>query len=346
MKRLSIIVPVYNVEPYIERCLRSLEDQDIPKDDYEIICINDGSPDDSRGVVLHLQEEFKNIILIDQENQGVSHARNNGINNATGRYVLFIDSDDYIQTKSLSSVLKDVYAHDTQVSFLGYTILDENNIVQKVRKYDVDKDKEYQGIDAYFISRSGQTDPDSMVAVLFERNFLNINNLRYLPDVPFLEDGEFIARILCLAERCIFNSIPFYQRTTRPGSATNSKLFQSEKATNGFLLAAGNLKRFQEELKMNGKPKVFLNQPILKFVILSVDSSIESRSYKRFVDTVRTLKTLGLKRVILEGCNSEYRFLGKVFNVSPYLAALTLIIYPRINRWFPFNFDTKKIIGR
>jgi glycosyltransferase involved in cell wall biosynthesis len=64
MKHLSVIVPMYNVEPYVERCIRSLEEQDIPREDYEIICINDGSPDDCRGVVKRLMIEFDNLILM------------------------------------------------------------------------------------------------------------------------------------------------------------------------------------------------------------------------------------------------------------------------------------------
>ena len=79
MKRLSIIIPMYNVASYVERCIRSLENQDIPKEDYELICINDGSPDNCKEIIVRLQKEFSNIILIDQENQGVSRARNNGV---------------------------------------------------------------------------------------------------------------------------------------------------------------------------------------------------------------------------------------------------------------------------
>ena len=77
--QLSIIIPMYNVAPYVERCIRSLEDQDIPRNEYELICINDGSPDNCREIVEQLQLEFSNIVLINQINQGVSVARNNGI---------------------------------------------------------------------------------------------------------------------------------------------------------------------------------------------------------------------------------------------------------------------------
>ena len=85
MKLLSVIIPIYKVEPYIERCLRSLLNQDLSKEDYEIICVNDGSPDNCREIVKRLQKEFENIILIDQENQGVSIARNKGADEEIGR---------------------------------------------------------------------------------------------------------------------------------------------------------------------------------------------------------------------------------------------------------------------
>jgi glycosyltransferase involved in cell wall biosynthesis len=67
--RLSIIIPAYNVADYIEKCIRSLEDQDIPKEDYEIIVTKDGSPDDCQAIIERLQKEFTNIVLINQENQ-------------------------------------------------------------------------------------------------------------------------------------------------------------------------------------------------------------------------------------------------------------------------------------
>ena len=94
MKRLSVVIPMYNVEPYVERCVRSLLQQDLPLDDYDIICVNDGSPDRSGEIVERLQKEYSNIILINQQNQGVSGARNRGIHEADSKYVLFSETDD------------------------------------------------------------------------------------------------------------------------------------------------------------------------------------------------------------------------------------------------------------
>jgi glycosyltransferase involved in cell wall biosynthesis len=337
MKQLSIIVPIYNIEPYVERCIRSLEDQDIPKDDYEIICINDGSVDNSRKVVLSLQKEYDNIILIDQENQGVSQARNNGIDKACGKYLLFIDADDFVDVNSFGCVLKNVNKQEAQVSFLSFTILNEDETINERILYQNDTSKIYPGIEAYFVARDvGGNVPDRMTGVLFKRDFINEHDLRYLPDVPYLEDGEFIARILCLAERCIMDGNSFLQGTTRPDSASSLKSFYSAKATKGFLLAASNLKKFQKTQNLDDKQKEFLNQPIVKYVLLAINSSMGWRSFRKLVSTIKTLKNLEFRRVELEGCNRDYHSLGKVYNLSPYLSPLALILYPRINRLFKF----------
>ncbi len=193
MKRLSIIVPIYNVEPYLERCLRSLENQDIPRNDYEIICINDGSPDGSRGIVIRMQKEFNNIILIDQDNQGVSRARNNGIDIASGKYLVFIDPDDYVDPYSFDRILKNADEHEAQVSFLGFTVLNDNGIMRNEVFNEIYTGKIYPGTEAYYLTRgNGQIDPDRMWAVLLNTEFCNQYKLRYLPDVPYLEDGEIL----------------------------------------------------------------------------------------------------------------------------------------------------------
>ena len=130
MKRLSVVIPMYNVEPYVERCIRSLLQQDLPLNDYEIICVNDGSPDRSGEIVERLQKEYSNIILINQQNQGVSRARNRGIHEAGSKYVLFIDPDDYIRENTLNMVLK-MPKVKTPVSFLGFTFLNSDGSVRQ-----------------------------------------------------------------------------------------------------------------------------------------------------------------------------------------------------------------------
>lgn len=333
MKRLSVIIPIYNIEPFVERCIRSLEDQDIPRDEYEIICINDGSRDNSREVVLRMQKEFNNIILVEQENKGVSCARNSGMNKACGRYLLFIDGDDYVETNTFKRILNNTESHKAQVSFLGITILNEFGTISSTIYDESYASEVYTGLEAYSKPRIGvRQDPDRIYAVLFESEFININKLRFLPDVPYLEDGEFITRILCIADRCIFDGHSFYQRTTRLGSATNSELFSSDKATKGFLLAVCNLKRFQEDRSLNEERKKFLNQPIVKYVKLSVDSSTGWMLLRKLMSTVKTLRAIGFRKIKPDGCYGIYQVFVKAYNLSPYFGVVASVLYPRLTK--------------
>ena len=94
MPKVSVIVPVYNVEKYISRCLTSLVNQTI--DDLEIILVNDGTKDNSEQIIRQFKKDYKNIIYVKKENGGLSSARNFGLIYATGEYVAFLDSDDYV----------------------------------------------------------------------------------------------------------------------------------------------------------------------------------------------------------------------------------------------------------
>ena len=101
--KLSVIVPVYNVEPYLERCLDSIIQQSFR--DMEIICVNDGSTDGSLAILARYALTDDRIIVIDQKNQGLSSARNAGLDKAIGEYVLFVDSDDELAPQACSRLV-------------------------------------------------------------------------------------------------------------------------------------------------------------------------------------------------------------------------------------------------
>ena len=321
--RLSIIIPLYNVAEFIERCVLSLEQQDIAKEEYELIMINDGSPDNSREVVLGLMQQFKNIVFIEQENKGVSLARNAGIDKALGRYLLFIDPDDYIAPNRLKRVLKTAEDQDAQITFLGYRFLLEDNTVKKEILFNEYSNKLYVGIEAYPLSRGdGTTDPDRSVAILYERAFMNRYDIRYIADIPYLEDGEFLARVLCLATKCIFEGNPFYIRTTRPGSATHSRLFHSGRAIKGFVKSADNLFQFQQNKQLTSRQRIFLNQPICKFMLLAIYAGLNNDDGVKLKDVVADLKNKGLHKCPLKGCKKVYKRDGFFFNLSPWIYAV------------------------
>jgi len=323
-------MPIYNVAPYVERCILSLEDQDIPEEEYELICVNDGSTDNCREIIENLQKEFSNIVLINQENQGVSRARNNGIDKATGRYLLFVDSDDYVDPNSFARVLDYADRYNAQVTFLGFSDRNEEGKISNSIYYLKDKGLVRTGIEAYSMTRiNRQSNPDRIWAILFKRRFINENNLKFLPTVHYLEDGEILARILCLAERCVFEGYSFYQFTTRIGSATNSDLFQSEKAIQGFIKAAINLKQFQITTELTYEQKVFINQPVCKYTLLPLLSSLNNKV--RFNNVYKKLKDLGLTKCQTKGIYKTHMIDAHLYNISPILFYLyRKLVWPLI----------------
>ena len=111
MLTLSIIVPLYNSEKYLPKCLDSLLNQDIPEQDYELILVDDGSPDGSREIAEEYALRHSNIIVLTQSNKGTSGARNTGIRRACGRYLCFVDPDDFILENSFSVLIRRMEEH-------------------------------------------------------------------------------------------------------------------------------------------------------------------------------------------------------------------------------------------
>lgn len=117
-KLISIIVPIYNVEKYLPKCLDSVINQTY--ENLEIICVIDGSPDNSLQICMEYAEKDKRIIVIEQENQGLSGARNTGIATATGDYIIFVDADDWIELDTCEKALKSMEQFDSDVVIWSY----------------------------------------------------------------------------------------------------------------------------------------------------------------------------------------------------------------------------------
>ena len=135
--KLSVVIPVYNVEKYIEKCLGSLCGLEIAN---EIIVINDGSSDNSLEIIKKFKNEHENenIIIINQENKGISKTRNVGLRESKGEFIFFLDSDDWVETESFKKMLKENIEKDTDVDI----------IVGKETRYDENSGETWVGADA------------------------------------------------------------------------------------------------------------------------------------------------------------------------------------------------------
>lgn len=125
MKKLSFIIPLYNSAKWLEKCLFSILNQDIPEEEMEIICVNDGSPDNSADMAREIGKKHPCIIVLDQENQGPSGARNNGMRHATGKYLCFVDPDDYVESNVYGKLVQQMEDENLDMLRFNYQIVDE-----------------------------------------------------------------------------------------------------------------------------------------------------------------------------------------------------------------------------
>jgi glycosyltransferase involved in cell wall biosynthesis len=308
---------MFKVADYINRCIESLESQDIDKNLYEIICINDGSPDNCREIVENLQKKYSNIVLINQENQGVSMARNNGIAIAKGKYILPIDPDDYLVPNTFKRIANLVEADNYDVFYLGFEIFDVNEKSIWKTNYSKQEGETFSGVEGYFEPRGYDVkDPDRSVAILYKKQLLEDYNITYPKDVPYLEDGLFLAKVFAVATKVGFDNETFYQRTTRIGSATNSKLFHSEKAINGFINAINDLKLFSSIIKLNKQQQYLVNHVLAKFFLLCISPSVFSFKFKQYFKTIKKLKQSGIKNIETDGLRFHYKRHISFYNFS------------------------------
>lgn len=179
---ISIIIPVYNTEKYLDECLQSIIKQNIDCHDYEIICVNDGSTDESLEVLYRLKKNHptSNIIIINQENSGVCSARNAGINIAQGDYIWFIDSDDYIEKNVLAELKEKAYSANYDRIIFGHYYFTDNG-----EKHD----KKDMKINTLWF--------DSVVTrSIFKREFLLANNLYFrYPELTYGEDAIYMYEV-------------------------------------------------------------------------------------------------------------------------------------------------------
>lgn len=136
---MSVIIPVYNLEKYIERCVNSLLCQTHPFSKIEVILINDGSEDNSELECRKLAQRYDNIKVISKENQGVSAARNDGIKSAQGRYIMFIDGDDTISSETIASLVTFFDANFDKVDLITYNLIyiNEKNELSSHERYEI-----------------------------------------------------------------------------------------------------------------------------------------------------------------------------------------------------------------
>lgn len=207
--KLSIIVPCYNVEKYVEKCIVSLEEQDLPKNEYEILAYNDGSKDNTLTILEKLSSIYPNLIVASHKNKGLSGTRNRGIREAKGDYVWFVDSDDWVEENCLNDILSYLIEDIDVLAFNGF--IPEGGRVENSQCYNTKvTDKESLFIEGF---------ADAAQFYIYKRTFLLANNFFFKEGIKH-EDTLFTPITLHNVNNIVFYRTPVYHFLQRSGSIT------------------------------------------------------------------------------------------------------------------------------
>lgn len=214
---ISVIVPAYNIENYIERSIRSIMDQTYQN--LEIIIVDDGSKDSTGTIIDRLAKEDSRIIPVHKTNGGVSAARNTALDMVKGDYIGFVDGDDYIEKDMYERLLFNAIKYKADISHCGYQMVFPNRVDYYYDTKEIRIQNQYQGI--LDLIKADKVEP-GLCNKLYKRELIGENRLN--KEIKINEDLLFNYDIFKKSQKAIFEDIPMYHYIVRSNSAATSNI--------------------------------------------------------------------------------------------------------------------------
>ena len=317
----SIIVPVYKVEEYLERCVKSILDQTCT--DIEIILVDDGSPDKCPEICDCLQMKDNRIKVIHKENGGLSSARNAGLNAAKGDFILFVDSDDIIEADTCEK-FKYFINNDPDVDiFIG--LLKNVDGTYYSHRSDAVIGEVYKGSD-YFNLFNNSIIPCA-VASVYRRQFLCETN-RHFIEGRYHEDIDFTPKTYISANKIVYTGIEFYVRYIREESITQHK--DKRKNLQDMLFIARGLEVYAKSIPDKISKKYVLDNACMAYLSMFYEADIF-----QYKDAVLS-QYIDKKFVLTSAKSLRNRIKALIFCISPHA-------YVEINRKVKGINDTRQL---
>lgn len=268
--KVSVIVPVYNVEEYLARCLDSLVNQSLK--DIEIIVVNDGSPDNSQKIIDNYCKKYKNIKSFIKENGGVSDARNFGIEKAQGEYIAFVDGDDYVSNDMYQKMYDKAKLGNFDIVVCDLNYVYENGEIKrvssKIEKDTVDIKKTYVNMYPCVWNK------------IFKRELFN-TGIRFKKGVWF-EDVDFLYKIFPFIKNIGVVKEPFNQYVQREGSIT--KTF--DKRLYNYIDNWNGMVEYYKKNNLYEEYKLELEYCYVRYIYATFIKQACKYNYKDYMDAV------------------------------------------------------------
>lgn len=305
-EKVSIIVPVYNVESYLTECVNSLLNQIYSN--IEIILVDDGSVDNSGRICDQFAEKFDNVFSIHQENSGVSTARNKGLTYASGEYIHFVDADDCLDQNTYSSIIPLMELNGLEIAFFEFEWIHDDVASIKVDEIQA---KQINVLSGYEKVKIPLLYSGSACNCIFKRcSVKNKFNSKY----KLAEDTLFLVENLVKTDRIIFINVPFYKRRMRVGSASRSEYDQR------WITIIAAAEDIVSTLRQADKKYEEIGLFILCGKVYELIAKL-SMSYKKYPQDIKYVKAVLLRKYKSILCNRYIKFFNKVvfsaFVISP-----------------------------
>ncbi|MEG1563899.1 MAG: glycosyltransferase [Bacteroides sp.] len=305
--QFSVIIPAYNAAQYLVRCIESVANQDLPHDCYEAIVVNDGSTDDTTAVLTSLCYKYSFLRVIATVNGGLSKARNRGMEEATGEYLIFLDADDSIASHSFSTIYAEMTGSKLDMMLLNYVHIASNGTILP-GAYPMERNPSKIVSGRVFLLMDCY--PPMIPLYVYRSAFLKQNSLKMIP--IWHEDEEFTPRTIYLAQRIKYFAYVFYNYYQHADSYTNR--YNETHALN-MLAAMASLKQFRQTFCRNDKNAAcYFDNHIAVIVMRLFKNSIRKNETSQD-EMIRVLKVNGL--LPLKPQKSSFYFW--LFNTSPIL---------------------------
>jgi len=289
--KLSIIVPIYNVEQYLRKCVDSLLVQDY--EDYEIILVDDGSTDGCPQICDSYSDIYDNIRVVHQDNGGLSAARNAGLKEAKGEYVCFVDSDDYWQQNVLGGLMNQIERDQLDVLRFKYQNVNEKYEVFNPYKRDQRLDNDYSDVPTDGVSFLNSRMNTQCYAVMFIVRRTLLDGCTFTEGIYF-EDTDWTPRMLARAKRVASAETVVYNYLMREGSITNAVNRSKQKKVLGDKMhLIATLQQQAIDLKKSGKYNCWY-QDMISDTVVSVVSMLGVEFYEEKDSYLEQLQKLNI----------------------------------------------------
>ncbi|WP_343288432.1 glycosyltransferase [Turicibacter bilis] len=326
--KVSVIIPVYNVENYIRDCVESVVNQTL--DNIEIIIVNDGCTDHSINRIDDLIKS-NNLLIVNQENKGLSAARNIGLSYATGDYIAFIDSDDYIESNFIEMLYVNAVENNLDIAIGGYRKLFSNGEFLPDKRNQELIGSEVMTGEEYLYKSVVLNDYQMEVwDDLYKRSFLEENDLKFCEGIIH-EDEEFTPKCILKAKRIKVIDCLGYIYRQREGSIMHQS--RGLKQINSFLIIIENLVNiFKNEVNDSGKMP--LSRLITRLVFI-YEEKVRNSDFDNKEELLLNLTCMRIRKVM-----NYQRGLNLKLNIRYFILENTPSIY------FIFNKFTSKLTNK